>query len=88
MPVEILVGKYSVAASVAAANVKDYAGQEDSTGGNFVVTYYIQQQHGQYGQYPSWMTEGPVLGLPSSNREPAKVFQAWASKRSLPSYLK
>jgi hypothetical protein len=76
--VEVLVGRYKVAASVNAPNVRDYAGEETSTGGNFEVTYYIESPFA-----PVVHLRPPlIIGL-----EPRK-FEPWPCKRRLPAYLK
>lgn len=73
--IELLVGKYIVAASVKAANVRNYAGDQDSTGGNFQVTFYIQSS--LYGNLPALLPPAPLLG-----------FTPWPLKRALPAYLR
>ncbi len=82
---EILVGHYTVAATADAAQVNDYAGDFDSKGGNYEVTYYIRT---------SSPFDIPVIPMPDLLPPPWKPrpsppkFKPWATKRALPEYLK
>lgn len=73
--IEVLVGKYSIAATVSASSVRNYAGTETSTGGNFQVEYYIQNSYLPEFRYthPDRLVYG---------------FEPWPRKRTLPIYLK
>jgi hypothetical protein len=73
--VEVGVGSYKVTASVSAAHVRNYAGQEKSSGGNYEVTYYIT---GGFAPLPR-----PQIVLPG-----VREFERWPTKRSAPDYLK
>jgi hypothetical protein len=75
--VETLRGTYRVAASVDASNVKDYAGEEESDGGNYEVVYYIS------GPYSL-----PRISLPKLYFGSAPKFEPWSTKRGVPDYLK
>jgi hypothetical protein len=79
--IEVLRGSYKVAASVDATNVKDYAGEETSDGGNYEVEYYIVTT-GPFGFSP------PRISPPQIYYGSAPGFECWPSKRSVPDYLK
>ena len=77
--IEVLRGSYKVAASVDAPNVKDYAGDEASDGGNYEVEYYL-------------VTTGP-LGfspprIPRISYGAAPKFEPWPKKRIVSPSLK
>ena len=71
--IQVLKGRYRVAASVNASNVRNYAGEEVHDGGNYESIYYIKTQFSGDRPY-----------LPEfQNQE----FKAWPNKRSIPKYL-
>jgi hypothetical protein len=74
---EMLRGKYKIAASVDATNVKNYAGEETSDGGNYEVVYYIVSQFSP-----------ERISMPSFYYGNAPEFKPWPSKRLVPEYLK
>ena len=74
--IEVRVGTYKIAASVDAANVRNYLGSEKPSGGNGEVTYYIKS--------PLAPIRLPKLVMPGEVRK----FEPWKSKRKLPAYLK
>jgi hypothetical protein len=80
--VEVLVGAYKVAASVKAANVKDYAGEFKSDGDNHEVTYYIKHEGPFAVSIPEFRFSG-IGGI--GERRP---FAPWQAKRHVPAYLK
>jgi len=79
---EVLVGKYSVAASVNAASVRNYAGEETSSGGNQQITFFIRS-----GNFP-YIPPLALPGFPGSGGSTISTFEAWPNKRALPAYLK
>jgi len=74
---EVLRGNYRVAASVDAANVKNYAGEMTSDGGNYQVTYYIEIT----GPYEERIYLPKIYYMNSK-------FEPWPNKRKVADYLK
>jgi len=74
--IEAINGNYRVAASVDAAHVKNYAGEQTLKGGNYEVEYYIVTS-GPFSYTP------PRISLPRFSK-----FEAWPNRRRLPKYLK
>ena len=89
--VEVLVGKYDIAASVNAAHVQNYAGKEESKGDNAEMRYYINTTYtGVHGYVPLTGYVPDLSGLGGGYgglSEPPK-FEPWPCKRRLPDYLK
>jgi hypothetical protein len=76
--VELLVGDYLVAASVDAANVRDYAGKDEFHGGDYDVTFYIQDSLTPTLRFPAY-----TFALGGSRGS-----ETWPLKRQIPEYLK
>ncbi len=87
--VEVVVGKYNVAASVNAADVQNYAGKEESKGDNAEVKYYIETTHTGFGGYvPPTVNVPDYLGQGFGGLSEPPKFEPWANKRRAPDYLK
>lgn len=72
--VQVLKGRYRVAASVNASNVRNYAGEEVHDGGNYESIYYIKTSF-----------SGERVHLPEIRDQ---QFEAWPNKRTIPKYLR
>ena len=74
---EVLAGRYRVAASVNAAHVRNYAGARSVRGANYQSRYYIA------GSFSL-----PSIHIPSITMGKPKPFVRWPTKRKLPSRAK
>lgn len=77
--VEVLNGDYRVAATVNAFKVDDYAGEENLTGANYQVKYYIIRK-----TIPSIFTPPEPLTVPKFVSGSLSKFSPWPAKRKLP----
>ena len=77
--IEVLRGSFKVAASVDAPNVREYAGDGKSDGGNYEVEYYIVTTNA-FGFSPP--------RIPRISYGPAPKFEPWPKKRAVPNVPK
>jgi hypothetical protein len=76
--IEVVVGHYKLTASVPSAKVRDFAGEERSTGDDYHVTYYITNP-----------LDFRDFGRPRPQAlDLLQPFQPWPRKRAVPAYLK
>lgn len=78
--VEVLRGNYKVTASVDAANVQNYAGEEVSDGGEYESVYYIETVSSFGGRIPGSRYSNTWNGRQS--------YETYPIKRALPSRLR
>ena len=81
--IELMQGTYKVAATVDAANIRDYAGSQQSNGDNYEVECSIRSQ---YSSLPLPLNLPPYGSPKRSAQRPE--FEPWPTKRSLPAHLK